>query len=255
MYRRLAISIVLAICLIVIILTLLRSTIEESSPQSHAPPGRLSTKSAPLGGFDSVGGLQLENTPARNEAVASEPGTSHSPGQQEHTWEESAPHLREMASSMTEDDTRDFVVHALQWPPGEADEDNTRMPDFMSKALNPQGKEILAIDRDQLLVLLAESDRLIESQAQVTAAFCADALKSYFDQARYERAPPGDNLPASALRQGGRYTRNSTITWWGWTVRTRFSTADYPQVEAEFEILDSLKAERREAIVAFIRAL
>ena len=168
-------------------------------------------------------------------------------------WEEARDGLRTMAAELTEADARELTEHVVGWGRG-FPKYFGHAPDFLHPTLNPLRKEIGPTSREELLGIVEGYQRLLEELAVDAEVMLEDALGDYFDRGLHERFS-GDVFPEAPIVQKGRYTRNSTIGLWGWTVRTRFSSSLYPDLEALLENAETLRRERLEAVTAYISAL
>lgn len=189
------------------------------------------------------------------DATATKEGGPQLPAPESTAWDQAAPALRGPCSSFNEDDKKDFVRMALKWESGGSMLHPSKPPDYTAKEINPDGTALGPVDVEELDGIVDSYNKLLTEMAEDAADLTHQCLLDYFDKGMHLRFRDGDphvDLPdAPALR--GLYTRQSTISRNGWTVQTRFTSVDYPQLEILLDSIDALRKERLAAVMQYIK--
>lgn len=221
-------------------------------------PGSPSPSDLPLvGGFDSDDELRK----AVSENLEQDPRfllgheDSAQPSEDAVPWPEAEAELRTMCADFGESDHADFQHDALYWPGDLRERKAERFPDFSNAILNPDGKKLGPVHTEELEGIVTGYNALLKTMAKDSAEMAKNALLDYFDKGLFEKFPAGQVPPPSPMATQGHYALNSSITHRGWTVRTRFSSLEYPQLESLLTDIETLKAERLRTVRGYIAGL
>jgi len=168
-------------------------------------------------------------------------------------WEEAKDAIRGMVTGLDVYERKELLDKALAWPQEVLDSNEL---DYQSPILNPERKVLGPVDLEALGLVIKEHNARLSEMGEHVADMVADALLDYFDNGEFERFRDGEEIPYRDVVRGTRhFDRNSVVGLWGWKVRTRFSTEDYPLLEEYFGKIDEAQNLRTEAVKAYIAAL
>jgi hypothetical protein len=169
-------------------------------------------------------------------------------------WLEVREEFRKMCAHYDDSNKKSMLLQSVKWSlrtgggePGQ--------PDFESEALNPNGKSIGPFDKEQLQAIVDDYNAALQFMGEEAAIIEKASVESYFDQGMYIRYETKLDMPAPPFPAGGKWCRLSKIASHGWTVYTRFSSDDFPELDLQMEGIEALKADRLQAVANYIKGI
>jgi hypothetical protein len=181
------------------------------------------------------------------------PDSKSQPGPRK-SWEGVRDEFRAMCASYDASNEQTMVEYAERWGI-QAQGDVRGVPDFSSKYLNPEAKHLGELDIERLNLIVEDYSAALQFMGQEASELERIGIEQYFDLEMFIKYPTELNAPAPPMQTNGRWGRSSKVEYGGWTVYTRFSSSEFPELETQMEAISQLKAERQQAVKGYIEVL
>ena len=167
-----------------------------------------------------------------------------------YAWEQALPHVRGELLHTDAEGRNEQTRQILGWGGTQTH------PSWYGGQLNPQRRELAAIDVQNLERLNDEFDSRLTDLAQAVNDLLPRCLADQFDRGDFARAP---FVSAKDTRTGPRpkseFRRALTTQGAGWTATLEFESAKYPELERLGHEIQALKRERFERLRDYIASL
>lgn len=167
-----------------------------------------------------------------------------------YAWEQAAPHVRNELLHTDDESRREQTRQILGWGGTQ-----TR-PGWYGGQLNPERKQLAAIDVQNLERLNDEFDSRLTDLAQVVNELLPRCMADQFDRGDFARAPfVSAKDTRTAPPKQSEFRRALTTHGAGWTATLEFESANYPELDRLGREIQALKRERIERLRDYIASL